>query len=233
MKKIFISSILIVSAFFLNQCGSMGGILPQQKEGISQRHTIRPSDQANLYMFEVFDQVLAFTVPRGFVLYGVKDQFPERKDIGWFLEIRQEKPNQFIYLLSSNDSYKKPYLQRASLEWIFKMHSTNFMKSCVNDTFSYVRDIDAQKILDNFEYNTYVFACNSLVGGEMKNVEFLNVTIKGKRAYYTVAWSEHSPSTSMPLIDKQKWQNRLQQLLPIELLDSFPETHPGLSKKGE
>ncbi len=240
MKKSFLCLILLASTLLLNQCGNTNSISSQAQKAFREKHEVRASDNAHLYMTRIFDKVLIYTIPAEFIFLpepklspNVPPQNPIKStSLLWYAPKNSEFNEQYIEIFALNTEFTVGNPKNKDwLEKIFKFHSAKLLDNCMSDTFSYNKDIENIKISDNYDYETYVLKCNTIIKGEMKNKETLYLHIMSTSGYYLIKWLEISPSTSAPGIDKKKWQNRIQQLLPIQFADSFPTVHPGATVK--
>ncbi len=233
MKPLCMGMALLASVVLLSQCGLKDRLVEQSSKNIRQQHDVRPSDQANLYMTKLFSQVFIHAQPKEFLSNAVNNISPERISVEWSIHDGKSHPSQWITLNAyTNTALKKLPNAKASPEWFFKMHTKLFLMVCEDDAFSYEKNIENTKIIQDYRYLTYALTCSGVMQpqGGKANYEALFISITGKKEYYVLQWLAYSPYSSAPVIqDKEKWQKRLQQLLPIGLSDNFPKKHPGLS----
>jgi len=163
----------------------------------------------------VFGQLVAFTLPKGFV-----PAFEDAKDGNYIQESvlageNVNKWSQMITLTGGKGLVSNSDLTPARFAG---MLADGFKRACP-DSYSTLGPGSIK--LSDPGFVAVVASCG--VANAPHSESTLIIVMKGKSDYYTLQWSERGAPSQTPIkLDQAKWQDRLKKLAPIKLCPIIP-----------
>jgi hypothetical protein len=176
-----------------------------------------PAPAAFTVISPVFGQLVAFSMPAGFVVVSenangpnyIREAVPKGETV--------ERWTQMITVTGVKALAGNP---KVSPESFAASIAGGFRAACP-DSFT-ATGFGASKFGDQDAY-VAVASCGRVESSADRHSETaLIVTVKGRADYYTMQWAERGPSAGKSAIDEAKWQERLRQLQPIRLCPILP-----------
>ena len=165
----------------------------------------------------VFGQLVAFSMPSGFVVVSenangpnyIREAVPKGETV--------DRWTQMITVTGVKGLAGNPKVSPES----FTGSIAGGFKAACPDSFT-AKGFGATTFGDQDAY-VAVASCGRVESSADKHSETaLVVTVKGNADYYTLQWAERGPAAGKSAIDEAKWQARLRQLQPIRLCPILP-----------
>ncbi|HEX2650761.1 MAG TPA: hypothetical protein VHN19_12595 [Burkholderiales bacterium] len=165
----------------------------------------------------VYSQLVAFAYPRGFKPAFAKDSGPnyiqEYVPEGEALE----RWSQIITMTGVKGLAAN---QAVTPQRVVEQIASGFQRACPS-SFS-VQPLGALKI-SGYDGFVAVFGCGTVSTGSPRSEIAIVLAVKGAADYYTFQWAERAQqSAQRPVLDGEKWLNKLKQLNPIKICDRIP-----------
>lgn len=174
----------------------------------------------------VFSQLIAFSLPTGFVTVSenaqgglyMREAIPKGETVNnW---------TRMFTLSGFKDLAKNPQLDLVTFS---NLYMKQMVKKCSpNATGKRLADLK----VGEHDALIYFVSCASVnYSGTAQSEQTLFLSIKGESDYYMILLAERgSPQKSIPIFEKDKWANRFTQIKPIKLCPRVPgEAPPYLS----
>jgi len=164
----------------------------------------------------VFGQLVAFSMPSGFVVVSETANGPN-----YIREaVKGETVDRWTEMITLTGVKGLAGNPKVSPENVAGSIAGGFKAACP-DSFT-ATGFGATKFGDQDAY-VAMASCGRVESSADKHSETaLVVTVKGSADYYTLQWAERGPSAGKGAIDEAKWQARLRQLQPIRLCPILP-----------
>ena len=218
MKKIIFS--MIAMSFLINQCAinrkHRGNII----DSMFNHVTIVNEDNSKTYINNIHGKYLVFTIPEKFQTPVVHHISYKVCYMASYLEGESDKKwTQNINAFSD----RIDDVNSISLENKYKMQSIVFDRYCAQENKYYMNDISTLKKIGEYETTAFVQACSNVKNMDFSgSFETLIVNFQTPTGYYSLIWVERGPVAHNPfVIDKKKWQQRLRQMEPFGVFDTF------------
>ena len=169
----------------------------------------------------VFGQIVAFTLPGGFVAgfestaatNYIQEFVPHGESV--------EQWSQMITLTGAKDQARDP--ASAPMQFAGKI-AQQYSKACPK-TFS--SQVVGTLQISGHDAVVALLGCGSVRSVTPRSEVAMVVAIKGKSDMYTIQWAERSaPMEQAPPLDNVKWGSRFQQLNRIRICDLAGEGPP-------
>jgi hypothetical protein len=165
----------------------------------------------------VFGQLVAFSMPSGFVVVSENANGPNYIREAVLKGETVERWTEMITLTGVKGLAGNPKVSPES----FAGSIAGGFKAACPDSFT-AKGFGATKFGDQEAY-VAVASCGRVESSADRHSEVaLVVSVKGSADYYTLQWAERGPSTGKGAIGEAKWQARLRQLQPIRLCPILP-----------
>jgi hypothetical protein len=171
-----------------------------------------PAPTAFTVISPVFGQLVAFSMPSGFVVVSENTNGSNyiREAV-----LKGESVDRWTQMITVTGVKGLAGNPKVSPESFTASIAGGFKRACP-DSFT-AKGFGATKFGDQDAY-VAVASCGRVESSADKHSEIaLVVTIKGSDDYYTLQWAERGPAAGKGAIDEVKWQTRQRQLQPIRL----------------
>jgi hypothetical protein len=165
----------------------------------------------------IYSQLVMFSYPPGFKPAFAKDSGPNYIQEYVLEGETVEKWSQMVTLTGAKGLVAN---QAVTPQRLVEHIAGGFQRAC---PASFAAQQFGTLKISGYDAFVALFGCGTVTSGPPRSEVAMVLAIKGAADYYTIQWAERAQqSAQRPVLDGEKWLDRLKQLNPIKVCDRIP-----------